>query len=285
MSISADTNLANCLPTHVAYADEASYNTGRYRGIALVTLSISDAKSINAKLQRIWNELSVKEFKWSKLKSVRSRMAALKIVDLTISLLVSEVARVDVLTWDMEDSRHRMRRRSDIRNLRRMYYFLFRNVLGRRWPDTCYWELRPDESSFGADSHLRYLDNPDEMNEDARRARVYEIAPIDSRQEPLAQVADFFAGIAVYSRKSFNTYEVWSKTLSPSRASTETAELSNADKERCHVLEHLYRQCKERKFPVSLPSAKGLRTRDPHCPINFWWYEPQGDYDIAPIWH
>lgn len=277
--------MANCQPTHVAYADETNYNTGRYRGVALITLSILDAKQANAELCQILSKFGIREFKWAKLKSAQNRFAALAIVDYMMSLVSSKKARVDVLVWDTEDSRHRIQHRSDIRNLRRMYYFLFRNVLGRRWSESCNWELRPDESSFEAASHLRYLGNPDEMNDDARRGRVCRIVEIDSKDEPLAQVADFFAGVAAYSRNSFRIYQEWNQARTQLQDNPANTGLSNTARERCPVLEYIYRRCKEYKLHVSLSSTEGLRTRNPRYPINFWWYEPQGEYDKAPVWH
>ena len=271
-------------PTHVAYADESFHNTGRYRSIAIVTLSIVDSRNANKTLQCTMRKSGVGEFKWSKLKSARNRFAALKLLDHVIEWVMKGGLRVDTLTWDIEDSRHSIAQRSDIRNLRRMYYFLFRNVLARRWPGDCVWELRPDETSFRASSHLGYLGNPDELNEDTSRVKVCRVIEVNSDQEPLVQIADFFAGIACYSRTSYASYEKWSRASLGSQNNV-AVDISNSDRERCQVLDYLYRRCKDHKLGVSLESARGLRTRDPRRPINFWWYEPQGSYDKAPIWH
>lgn len=270
-------------PTHIAYADESSHNIGRYRGIALVTISVADAEKANPTLERILKESSIKEFKWAKLRSARNRFAAQKIVECVFEWAVNRTLRIDAITWDIEDSRHNVPGRSDIRNLRRMYYTLFRNVLGQRWSELCVWELRPDKSSFGAASHLRYLGNPDEMNEDARRVQIAQIKEVSSNSEPLVQVADLFAGLATYSRGSYEAYELWEKHSTTSM-STGVAGLSNADKERCQLINDFYRRCKKGRLGVGLKSSRGLRTRDPHRPLNFWWYEPQGDYDKAPKW-
>jgi hypothetical protein len=272
-------------PTHVAYADESRHNTGRYRAVALVTLSIADAQQVNKDLQAVWQKLNITEFKWAKLKSAQYRFAAARIVDHVMSWIDNQIARIDVVTWDTEDSRHTIRNRSDMRNLRRMYYFLARNVLARRWPSSSVWELRADESSLDAAGHFRYLGNPDELNEDARKVAVARAGYVHSHQEPLVQVADFFAGMAAYSRNSYQTYEIWMEQQNSSQASAKLSGLSNSHLERCPVLEYLYRCCKERKLRVSLVSNRGLRTMDARSPLNFWWYEPQGDYDRAPIWH
>jgi len=219
----------------------------------------------------------INELKWSNLKSARNRFATIEMIDLVINLIVNNKARIDAITWDIEDTRHKVRRRSDIRNLRRMYYFLFKNALVRRWPKSCIWQLYPDETGFGAASHLDYLTMGSDLSDDLSCLNISGIIEVKSHQEPIVQVADFFAGIAAYSRNSYQLIRKMVKTKE------QTEGLSNSDKERGIVLNYLYEQCKNYKLGVSLQSSKGLRTRNPKRPLNFWWYEPQGEYDKAPL--
>jgi len=132
-------------------------------------------------------------------------------------------------------------------------------VLARRWPESCVWELRPDESSFRAASHLEYLGNPSELSDDARRVQISQIIEVHSHKEPLVQIADFFAGIAAYSHNSFNTYQHWRKC----HHERELVELtmSNSDRERCQVLEYTYQKCKDYKLRVSLACFSHLENQ------------------------
>lgn len=123
--------------THVAYADEAGHNVGRYRSVAAVTLGVTDAERATRDLRRLLDQASIKEFKWAKLRTARDRFAALKMADYVLGMVASRALRVDVIIWDTHDSRHAVRNRNDVRNLRRMYYFLLANALGRRWPREC----------------------------------------------------------------------------------------------------------------------------------------------------
>jgi hypothetical protein len=132
-------------PSHIAYTDETRYNVGRFRGIALITLKREDKDWLSSDLHRLLKESEVSEFKWEKLASARERFAALKLLDFVVKNSMNGEMRVDVLTWDIEDSRHKVKKRDDIANLQRMYYHLFRNVLCERWPDNCSWNLCPDE--------------------------------------------------------------------------------------------------------------------------------------------
>ena len=54
--------------------------------------------------------------------------------------------RVDVLIWDMEDSRHKeVPDRDDKADFSRMYYHLLHSVLKLRWPDGARWLICPDQ--------------------------------------------------------------------------------------------------------------------------------------------
>lgn len=282
-----DEELLGLDTTHIAYADETHHNIGQYRGVALITLDANRAGYVTDCLRTILFESSIEEFKWAKLKSARYRFAAQKIVDIVLKWLIQGFMRIDVLSWDIEDSRHKIQNRSDIRNLRRMYYFLFRNVLSRRWPEGSVWEVYPDESSFAAASHLGYLGKDEDWNEDARRVKIKRVLEVQSVQEPLVQLADMIAGMTVYSRSSFDTYKHWTeqiKITSDRQPSKAKGIFSGADLERCAVINHLYESCKTNKMGVSLTSTRGLRTRSPERRLNFWWYEPQALYDKAPKW-
>ncbi|MGQ9513002.1 DUF3800 domain-containing protein [Thermodesulfitimonas sp.] len=209
-------------PTHIAYADETQYNIGRYRGIALVTTKMDNVDSLNAELRGLFEESGIaSEFKWTKLHGVRERFAALKMLEWTINKAVSGLIRVDVLTWDVEDKRHKIRGRDDIANLQRMYYHLFRNVLCNRWPDGSIWRLCPDENTAIDWARMDYLlrkastrleSEPSvfTVGKVGRRLKqefgIEQIMPAKSEQEPLVQIADLFAGLAVYSRSSFERY-------------------------------------------------------------------------------
>ncbi len=124
---------------------------------------------------------------WSKLRSARERFAALNMLDYMLEKARSNLLRVDVITWDVEDSRHKIQGRSDIRNLRRMYYFLFKDVLGKRWPAEAIWQIYPDESSTNPWSHLGYLTEVWDWNtyEMIFEVNLSDIIPSKSHEEPI----------------------------------------------------------------------------------------------------
>ena len=268
-------------PDHVAYSDETHHNTGRYRGIGLITLGLADVDQVNHDLERIIQGHRLIELKWGELRSAKRRHAAHNLIDYLLEKTIDNTLRVDVLTWDIEDSRHKIPGRDDAINLRRMYYFLFKNVLSRRWPTQCIWRICVDENTQAPWSDLGSLGEILEWDtgQVVGQLNLHEICEVKSHQEPLIQAADLLAGLSVYSRRAYQKFALWRSEgmLTGARNS-----ISNADEERFEVLGHFYDQCRKHKLGVSLNQKGGLRTFNPAKPINFWWYEPQGGYDKAP---
>jgi hypothetical protein len=288
--------------THVAFADEKGYNEGHYRGITLVTLPQQNLHSFRGEMQSLLTESGIKEFKWEKLSSARERFAALKLVDFALNKTTRGALRIDALTWDIEDRRHKVQRRDDIANLERMYYHLFNYALCERWPDGSVWELYPDENTAlnwnTVQDCLEYAGSKTEIRRDLfakgkfvlrlkQEFRIKNVLPCKSHKEPLIQLADLFAGLAVYSRSSYNRFELWElsnkkgELLFPVEHE-QLLKLSKSDKERCYVLSEFIEKCKNKKLGVSLKTNKGLKTFDAKRPINFWWYEPRHELDKAP---
>lgn len=283
--------------THVAYSDECSYNIGRYRSIAMVTLDAASAGIFSQAVRSLLNESAVREFKWQRLRQARERFAAEKLVDFSIKKALLSALRIDVLVWDMEDSRHRIKGRDDVANFQRMYYHLFKNAL-QRWSGSNTWSLYPDQNSAldwqTVQDYLDAVGLSAAVNEQptlfrirlSREFRIDEVQEVNSEITPLCQVADLFAGISVFSRDRFKIYQSWKKRQQPALpllSQDEPITLSNSDRERCKVLSHLNSKCKAHKLGVSLETKQGLWTPYPSNPINFWIYQPQHSEDKAPV--
>jgi hypothetical protein len=287
--------------THVGFGDESHWNVGRFRSLGLATTMVASLDTLNAELWRLLGESGVREFRWKKLGGAKKRFAAEKLCRCAVDKACSAHLRVDVLVWDIEDSRHRVARRDEIANLERMYYHLFRNVLRTRWPYDAVWRLHPDEhTSIDWETVQNCLENVGTRVEIEnslfsggefrlklrREFGVEEICPVSSGEHPLLQVADLFAGMAIFSREKYAEYEQWCTSISPQlnlpyEANT-TSTASGCSRERFKILIDFDRLCKQRRLGVSLNTSRGLRTHKPENPINFWWYEPQHPLDKAP---
>lgn len=287
-------------PTHIAFADESHHNVGRYRGVALVSMAIDVAPLINDRLISNLNTSNVRELSWHDLKSARMRFAAHKFIDTAIAAISDGSMRIDVLTWDTEDSRHAIRNRDDNQNLGRMYFRVCSNVFESRWPNDCVWHLAPDEfMALDWDDLRSYLDlrstatrytmKPNSRQLDKiwleRKFQVSDVEPCSSSTTPFVQLADLFVGAGVYSRDHHERIALWKSaqrsTNGTGRSLSSIDGLSASDRERCSVIEHLDQSCRAKSVGAPL-STSGLRTFSPTRKLNFWWYTPQGSYDKAP---
>ena len=297
------TNLAIREPSHVAFADESQYNIGRYRGLGTVTLRHTDLPKVEAKLRQILSESGISEFKWKKMGGADKRFAAQKLIRYAVQLVNQGTLRVDVLTWDTYDSRHKIQGRDDLANLQRMYHHLLKNVMRERWPSDSTWLLCPDEHTampwqemtdflLKVNHKINLTPNwlePQRWISLQQHFRISEMRDCNSKQTPLIQLADLFTGLSVYSRTAYETYEQWLAVNGEQLALFATTQdsglkkFSRADQDRCPLLKEFDELCKNSKLGVSLAGSRGLRTRYPNNPMNFWWYKPQHEADKAPI--
>ena len=284
--------------THCAFSDESGYNTSRYRSIAMVSLPHRNLDLVDEKIHTILEGGNIREFKWKNLNDAKMRFCATAIVDYVIEQVLGEEFRVDVLTWDIEDSRHKIVGRDDEENFRRMYYHLFKNVLNHRWEHPSRWKFFPDEQGSVDWENLKsFIDrelqktrqlfsDPDDEFGFRNLVSLEDISEVQSSGCYPVQVCDLFAGLASYSRSNFSKFCEWEFLKNGQTRFFDDGpgiSLSNRDKERCKVLDHFNRLCKANKLGVSLKGSEGLRTPNPNSPLNFWLYVPQSQLDIAPV--
>jgi len=287
--------------THVGFSDESNWNVGRFRSLGLVTTPIAYVNELETDLRRLLETSNVREFQWKSLNGAKQRFAAEKMCTFAVEKACAKQLRVDVLVWDIEDSRHTIRGRDDIENLQRMYYHLFRNVLRARWPNHAVWRLQPDEhTAMDWETVKDCLHHVSERLEVERslftegrfRIRLQrdfgleEIVPVPSSKYPLLQLADLFGGMAVFSRDKLDDYKAWLEANSKQARLLDDAsgspDPSRSSRERFQVLRAFDELCKKRKLGVSLKTKGGLWTPKPRNPLNFWMYEPQHPEDKAP---
>lgn len=108
---------------------------------------------------------------------------------------------------------------------------------------------------------------------------------VESHECPLVQLADLFAGIAVFSGASYYEYEDWLRRKvgqTDMFKSQISPKLSHRERARFQVLKRFDEQCKKDRLGVSLKTHRRLRTLDGKKPLNFWLYQPQHECDVAP---
>ncbi len=285
---------ADC--SHVAFSDESNWNKGRFRSISLVSASVEDARTLHQDLNMLRLHHGKSEYKWRDIKQGQGTALT------DFFFAHRDRMRVDVLVWDIEDSRHGgMFNRDDRANFARMYYHLLHNVLKRRWPHGARWIIYPDAQkevdwlalerclnwkSWAIEEHLFTEQGGSGFRE---FYNINGLHCVNSAKYLLVQLADLFAGLATYSRTAFGKYQQWKfernptpPMFGPSDCGAKQTKLSLNDRERLPILDHVRQEASRHGLQVSLESSEGLCTRNPANRLNFWLYTPQRLSDKAP---
>ncbi|WIG57927.1 MAG: hypothetical protein OJF49_000672 [Ktedonobacterales bacterium] len=246
----------NPTASHIACTDETQYNVGRIRGLGMVSAPIEHAPTLSAAIRTLLDLSSVRECKWEKLRTAKHHFAAARLLTWALDQARAGTLRIDTLTWDTTAApsapEHTL---PHLQRLHHMYAHLLGHILPQRWPAGAAFHIYPDEQD--ALRWQRLLTTP----------HITDITPSPSTTQPLIQLADLFAGLAVYSRDAYATYETW---LGYPRHALPSA-FSSSDQYRCRLLDDFFTTCKYAAVGVSLRTNRGLRTYDPARPICFWW--------------
>jgi hypothetical protein len=116
--------------THVAYTDESSYNFGRYRSLAMISMPVGTGDGLSTELADILNQSGIREAKWNRVKTARDRFASQKLLRRFLEHACDGTLRGDALIWDTWDRRHAVAARDDMANFGRMYHHLCRRITG-----------------------------------------------------------------------------------------------------------------------------------------------------------
>lgn len=278
----------------VVYSDESYVTAHRYRSIAAFSFPVRHGEEIVDRLSNDLSSSDVSEFKWKKLDGAKYRHCALKLIDSIIHIVQNLNARVDTIIWDTRDTRHTIKNRDDNANFERMFFHLHRTSFRRR-EKKAKWRIHPDER-MGVDwQTIRSCLSAVGQRKEFVRSPLfgdfftdphYSITgfeELDSENSPCIQMADFFAGMAVFSRVKHETFWKWHAQQTPSLFAEEKLNLSRSDIERFPVLNYLNCLCKRHSLGISLKGQGGLYTYDSKNPLNFWLYKPQHEADQAPV--
>ena len=215
--------------------------------------------------------------------------------------LKDNLARVDVLCWDMHDKRNDIIGRDDIANLQRMWYKIL--VLAARQWNCPVWNFYPDEMSavnwdeiVGVINKTR-ITKPEykikklfELEDDDKRFGIDIVKELKSHNEPLIQLADIFAGMVRFSREDGEQCVHWLDAQPPVDQLSfldciegDIAAETKTRQNRFRIIGNFNNTCKKYKMGVSLRTNKYLCTFNKKGPINFWHYEAIHEEDRAPV--
>lgn len=280
------------------FSDESFSN--RYQAVGVISGEAGVLLELRIKLQNILHDTGVSEVKFEE---VRTHLPKIKAAHTFLKEAVMDAKqnkiRVDVVTWDIYDTRHSIPDRDDVANLTRMYYKLLRHV-SEQWNQQN-WAFYPDENTY-----VDWTDTIDYLNatktprrkphllrlfdEDQYLLNFTGVQPLNSENEPLIQLSDLFAGMARFVRECGEECLRWlgSQRLSKQPLLFNCNEHEVTDdpiKAKCNrfvLVNEFYNLCRDSRLGVSLNTKKYFWTRSPRNPVNFWNYEPQYEDDKAP---
>ena len=286
--------------THIAYSDESNWDSGAYRSICMISGAAKDMKAAEKKISAALKDAGVGHFTWSGFKDTRLKPSAEKIISSILPYCVKGLIRIDIIIWDIKDNRHRITRKDDGKNLGRMYYHLFLNVLKDKWPEGAVWKLCPherDQMDWGQlqetldHSSAKFRENDLFIGEKSavpvKKENAYEVEDIQKcspEKTAMLQAADLFAGMACYSRLEYARFTDWldENDNQMTMFDLNFKNFNNTHKARFCVMKDFHDACVKSGLGVGLRSYGCFYTADPKNPVNFWWYTPQHILDKAP---
>lgn len=287
------------------YSDETGLFNRRFQAIALVSGPNVTLLQLRNRLQVILDENGIDEIKFAEIRTHHPKLlTAQGFIRCSVREYASrQKCRIDVLIWDTQDLRHAIEGRDDAANVGIMYYRLLTHV-ARQWKQVG-WYFYPDiNPEINWHEIANFLSRTPllpsttrlpplfDLEKDSQLIKFNEIQPIDSLREPLVQLADLFAGMARFSREEGQQCVQWLDSWGNEEqlqlpdficgmdAIDDTIETKQ---NRYKLIGEFYHLCRRSKMGVSLRDKRYLRTLNPSNPINFWNYEPQHEYDQAPI--
>jgi len=289
------------------YCDASGIFDHRFQSIGTISGNVETLTKLRDILGGILKGKEIKEIKFSDIDRYNSRaykVAQGFFVRTITEFIRYQAVRVDVLIWDTTDSRHATSGRDDIKNLGRLYYHLLCHVV-KQCPEA-YWYVIVDKDEKVDFNTLTECLNSSIVRQDTGKTpeiivsirqmeeleTVKKIDEVESHEEPLVQLADLFAGIARFSSEKGSECCSWLASYGnpdqyplPDFYADEAGldEYAKSDECRYSLIGELCEICKRYSLGVSLRHRKRLWTPNPAKPINFWIYEPQGEYDKAPI--
>lgn len=284
------------------FSDESSSKSKRYNSVCALSIKSSVFDQLLNDLKEILDKYNITEIKFSETKTHKPKVECAREFILTAIKYASDnKLRIDVIIWDMQDTRHSIQGRDDEENFKRMYFHLLRNVVERWKIFQC--NFYPDEkSTFNYNEITTYLNStiyPRKepfiiklFKEERINFNFLEVIPQKSEQNPLIQLADLFAGFGCFSRENADAFKKW-KLKRNNVNNYDLFEDCNkveenereAIKNRFHIIELIKSECEKSGISISLDTNGYLKTFNPKEKINYWHYEPQGDYDKAPKRH
>ncbi|MBX9807013.1 MAG: DUF3800 domain-containing protein [Flavobacteriaceae bacterium] len=286
---------------HLIFSDESGWEKdSRFGCLAKISGTYEHTKELNGHLQEILSSHKRNEMKFKSVKGHDAKKVAIEFYKKGFEFLNQSKIKIHILAWDKHDNRHDIKGRSDIENLKRMYFHNLK-VMKNHWKVDTNWNFYPDEFTaidwkndvvkYLIDMTLIQKDNLqfDFFNEFKDiRIKYNNVKELQSDKYPIIQLADLFAGVVRASRLESERFMIWfnSKENENQLSFFELPEELIISKNLLPKYELMYafkKLADANKMGISLKEEKYFKTFNCKKNIFIWHYSPQGEYDKAPV--
>lgn len=276
---------------YFAFSDESNYTDGDYRSVSIVTVHEDIFQDLQSELENVLNKYNIKitSFKWKEIKNNNKTDALKEILLYLFDLMKEKLIIIEILTWNIHDSRHNVVGREDTENLSYMYDKLIKDFANRHLNAGDCLYLFPDQNSAINWEKLEeilfnqeiYIKTYHEEFDAILLFKKVKIKESSTENDPLIQIADIFAGIG---RSSFIDYDSYERWLDPQqqRLFEKPKKFTNRQKYRFEIYKLIDEWAKDNELRISLKSTRGFISHNPDVSLNFWLYEPRHKKDKAP---
>lgn len=287
---------------HYIFSDESGWDSdNQYGSLAKISGTYSDTLELHKVLNEILNQYSKNEIKFKDINNHKTKQIANEFIKTSFNFLITSKIKIHVIVWDKHDSRHQVQNRCDVENLKRMYYHNMKSLL-KSWNTKTNWHFYPDEFT-AIDWHndiVKYIENTRLYPENDIQLKLFEVfenvkfptisgvKELDSKQFPIIQLADLYAGLVRTSRMESENFSKWcfkeNKKHQPSLfEETVDVHVSNSLRPKFEVMHEFREKSKVYKLGVNFSESRYFKTFNNKRNLVIWHYEPQSEFDKAPI--
>jgi hypothetical protein len=285
---------------HYIFSDESGWNKDtRFGSLAKISGNYECTKELNNELNNILISFNKKEIKFHGIKGNEQKNIAIEFYKVAFEYLRTNKIKVHILVWDKHDKRHDVKGRDDIENLKRMYFHNLK-VLKTHWNIETTWSFFPDEFNQinWEEDVIKYFKNLSLLKSNPNQLQLYtylsdikikynNVKELQSIYYPIIQLADLFAGAIRTSRNESENFFQWFLQVKNENQfkffENDNVSVSSNMLPKYYAMKFFKEQSDKYSMGINLSRDRYFKTYNKKSNIFIWHYEPQSDFDKAPL--
>lgn len=280
----------------VIFSDESGHDGANNIGaICAISGRRETLLKLHNELKKVLEKYKRSEIKFHDVTGVDKLVLGKEFINIGLNYIALRKIRVHITVWDKTDSRHQIPGRDDIANLCIMYYHTIKQI-HKDWNGIENWLFYPDHQSEieWEEDLVKYLKNTpkyktpnlfDINNNLVDFPNYLRTEGKDSKEMMVIQLADLFAGIVRTSRDKSKEYESFTYKI-PEQYSlffSESPKISRNLKPKLQLMKYFKDSADKKSLGVNFTMNKYFTVFNKKQNLFILHYEPQGNYDKAPV--